>query len=127
MTWEQMWALFDILARRKGCLHHGDCDGSDHLAHGVAREAGWSVAVHPPIDARLRAFCGGDREWVAKPFLERNRDIVDTTIGLIAAPASFDEQLRSGTWATVRYARRRGKRIKIILPDGFVKVEPRRG
>ena len=42
---------------------------------------------------------------------------------LIACPASADEELRSGTWATIRYARRKLKRIYLILPDGTVQEE----
>lgn len=125
MTWEQMCEVFDILSRNKGWLHHGDCVMSDHEAHGIAREAGWSITLHPPTDERQRAFCVGDREWSAKPYLERNRDIVDATIGLIAAPAGFEEELRSGTWSTVRYARTKGKPIKIVMPDGSVRMEAR--
>lgn len=126
MTWEQMCAVFDILSRNHGWLHHGDCVGADHMAHGVAREAGWSVTLHPPTEDRKRAFCVGDRAWFAKPYLERNRDIVDATIGLIATPAGFQEELRSGTWSTVRYARKKGRPIKIVMPDGSVMVEARR-
>lgn len=46
-------------------------------------------------------------ERPAKPYLERNKDIANEGIdGLIAAPSGWVEELRSGTWATVRYARK---------------------
>lgn len=128
MTWGQMQAVFDILIRHSGgWFHHGDCEESDHISHGIAREAGWSIGLHPPIDDRQRAFCEGDLVWPLKPFLDRNRDIVDVTMGLIAVPGGFEEELRSGTWSTVRYARRLGRPIKIVWPDGSVKEEPARG
>ena len=28
------------------------------------------------------------------------------------------ERLRSGTWATVRYARKKGRRVIVVRPDG---------
>jgi len=39
---------------------------------------------------------------------------------LIAASANAVEHLQSGTWSTVRYARRSGRPISIIRPDGTV-------
>jgi len=45
------------------------------------------------------------------PYLSRNRAIVDETEMLIATPAEFTEQQRSGTWSTVRYARACGKKV----------------
>jgi predicted Rossmann fold nucleotide-binding protein DprA/Smf involved in DNA uptake len=52
--------------------------------------------------------------------LDRNRDIVDAAAVLIAAPKEMTETLRSGTWATVRYARKQGKQVWIVWPDGTV-------
>lgn len=54
------------------------------------------------------------------PPLERNHRIVDACDVLIACPKDAQEQLRSGTWATVRYARKQGKRVIVITPDGTV-------
>jgi predicted Rossmann fold nucleotide-binding protein DprA/Smf involved in DNA uptake len=55
-----------------------------------------------------------------KPYLARNRDIVLETIALIAAPAEPLEQIRSGTWSTVRFAKKQGKTVILILPDGTI-------
>ena len=43
--------------------------------------------------------------------------------GLIAAPGGFVEERRSGTWATIRYARQAGRRIWVVKPDGSVSFE----
>jgi hypothetical protein len=86
--------------------------------------------VHPPTDDRKRAFCTGNgADWEPKPYLERNHDIVDETTILIACP-NGEERMRSGTWATVRYARQRilnheGQLTIIISPSGQVTKEGR--
>ena len=50
-----------------------------------------------------------------KPYLDRNRDIVDACEVLLATPDG-PERLRSGTWSTVRYARKIGKPVEVRLP-----------
>jgi hypothetical protein len=41
----------------------------------------------------------------------------------VACPRTDQEQRRSGTWATVRYARKVGKPVLIIGRDGKIKLE----
>lgn len=106
-------------------LHLGDCINADAEAHAEAILLGVKTVGHPPIDGRRRAYCTYDEEREPKPFLERNRDIVrDGVDGLIACPGGFVEEWRSGTWATVRCARKLGRRIWIVRPDGRVIEEP---
>lgn len=99
-------------------LHHGDCIGADAEADAIARELGITVVIHPPSDPKKRAFCAkpGDVVWEPLPYLERNHDIVDEADVVIGTPKSGVEVLRSGTWATIRYARSRGKRTLVIAP-----------
>jgi hypothetical protein len=56
-----------------------------------------------------------------KPYLARNKDIVRATEMLVAAPAQDIEQLRSGTWSTVRFARKMERAVWVILPTGTVR------
>jgi hypothetical protein len=97
-------------------LHHGDCVGADAQAHTVAKELGCPVVLHPPDNPVARAwkFGPGDGMRVPKPYLVRNRDIVRETDILVAGPAQDQEVLRSGTWATVRAARKAGQ-VVILL------------
>lgn len=95
-------------------FHHGDCIGADEQAHTIARELGISIFIHPPFNQTKRAFCQGGTELPMKEYLARNRDIVDSTDMLIALPKTTIEQIRSGTWATIRYARNVNKRIIIL-------------
>ena len=101
-------------------LHHGDCVGADAEAAWIARAFGFRVVCHPPTDDSRRAFAPSDVTLPAEPFLSRNRAIVDACAVLVAAPSSFGEQYRSGTWSTVRYARRVGRRTVVVRPDGSV-------
>lgn len=101
-------------------FHHGDCVGADDDAHRIARKWGARIVIHPPIVGTKRAFLHGDETRESKPYIERNHDIVDETDVLIAAPNSMTERLRSGTWATIRYATKIGKQIYIVYPDGRI-------
>lgn len=105
-------------------FHHGDCVGADYYAHLLARALWFKIWIHPPTDESRRAFCNAMPERIlpAKPFLERNKDIVEATEILIAAPRG-PEEVRSGTWSTVRYARKRGRPIYICWPDGRLTFE----
>lgn len=107
-------------------FHHGDCVGADAEAHEIAYTLGYNISLHSPSDEKKRAFSGFTENryglymrvtvWPAKPYLERNHDIVDACEEMIACPGEPDEVLRSGTWATIRYARKMGVRLIIIRP-----------
>lgn len=125
LTFEQETTLHDLLAEGHGhgYFHHGDCIGSDAEADALAKETGYTRVIHPPLKESKRAFCGMDDDddaivYEPKDYLVRNHDIVDACDILIATPNSDQETLRSGTWATVRYARKVGKPYIIIFPDG---------
>ena len=104
-------------------LHHGDCIGADYEAATLARESGYFITAHPPSDTKKRAYFKSDAYTQPKPYLERNYDIVDATGLLVATPKQNHEVLRSGTWATVRYARKRKKPIVLVYPDGSAEQE----
>lgn len=103
-------------------LHHGDCTGADADAHIIALEMNVNtIVIHPPINEKKRAFCEQADDSVSivivRPpgeYLERNVDIVDECQELIAAPSSMIEKRRSGTWATVRYARKIGRPLMLL-------------
>jgi len=120
LTWHQQSTLDEILQLRGSVFHHGDCVGADSDAHDVAWRYDKRIVIHPPSDDRLRAHRltdhGEYRE--PKPYLDRNRDIVDESDLLIACPRETSEQAKGGTWYTVRYARNQGKPVTIVWPDG---------
>lgn len=130
MSGEQRGALRIFLAGGKGKFHHGLCVGGDADGHHIARDLGYWIVGHPPSNPALRADANlvkCDELRPEKPYLVRNKDIVDETVALIAAPSEPEEQPRGGTWSTVRYARRTGKPIILILPNGkIVQTSPQR-
>lgn len=106
---------------------HGDCIGIDSLSHGFARKH-FHIAIYPSDSAeeKNRAFCEriigfghlGGHSYLPRPSLVRNRLMVDISIVLVALPKTEGEELRSGTWATIRYARSIKTPHLIIWPDG---------
>ena len=101
-------------------FHHGDCIGADADAHRLMQIYFPNVEIkkHPPKDPKKRAFCPGGFCYSEKPYILRNHMIVDSTDLMIATPDGESEELRSGTWSTIRYAKKINKDIKIIVPDG---------
>jgi hypothetical protein len=123
MTDAQKGALREYLDGGSGEFHHGDCIGSDSEAHDIADECGYGIILHPPTNYSKRAWRDVPMHMMRpeRPYLTQNKDIVNDTVALIATPADAEEQVRSGTWSTVRYARRMGKTVVLILPDGTVR------
>lgn len=97
-------------------FHHGDCIGADEQAHNIANECGYRILIHPPNRDTYRAHCDGFA-FMVKEYLERNRDIVNACDVLLACPPTNYHILKSGTWYTVRYAKKIKKDIKIIYPS----------
>jgi len=103
--------------------HHGDCIGADQEFHEILEKLGTDkIIIHPPIKKNKRAFCKAKTICEPKEYLDRNKDIVNESEILIATPKEFYEQLRSGTWSTVRYAKKNKKRVFIIYPNGIMRL-----
>lgn len=100
-------------------FHHGDCIGADAQAQTIVETfVGYDrIWIHPPIISTKRAWCRGEHILPVRPYLKRNHDIVDYCDILIACPRTSNEEMRSGTWATIRYARsKENVLVKIIWP-----------
>ena len=114
-AFEELFFLLNPVA-----LLHGCCLGADKQAHDLAYPT-VRVEAFPPVDKFL-AFnpIGASTVHPEDKFLDRNKKIVDNSTILIATPRDFNEELRSGTWSTIRYAKNLGKGIYIIYPDGRI-------
>lgn len=97
--------------------HHGDCIGADDVFHQICLELQIPVVLHPPTDASKRVFSkDAEQTLPARDYLDRNHDIVDASDEMIVVPGENKQKLRSGTWATYRYATKRGKTTHLITP-----------
>jgi hypothetical protein len=98
--------------------HIGDCAGADEQFHRFvsSRVQRPKLVGHPPILTEYRAFCTYDEEWMPKNYLDRDRDIVDCSDLLIAAPKSHKPDTRSGTWYTINYALKVGVPVLVVTP-----------
>lgn len=126
MTAQQRAALGGVFAAMSPALfRHGCCVGADAQAAVMADALTPRPTIfgHPSdisqmtSDAAL-AVC--DDTAQPEPPLDRNRHIVDGCDVLVACPKGYAEEQRSGTWATVRFARKVGRPVTIIWPDGRV-------
>jgi hypothetical protein len=119
LTVKQMEGISDAirgLPAMDHTFHHGDCIGADEYAAAVAHLYGLHVTAHPPSNQKYRAHAvWSDQILPEKPYLARNHDIVNASDALIACPDG-PESLRSGTWATVRYAQKKRIPIVILMP-----------
>lgn len=118
--------VMDELAPAEG--HHGDCIGSDATFHTFCKLFSCYTVGHPGVDrhgyALTRAYCDVDESLPELPYLVRDKVIVEASKILIATPRMMMEEVRSGTWTTVRYARKlKNRTIHIVYPDGSRKVE----
>ncbi len=111
------------MAERQGTkihFHHGDCMGADANAHDIVQNIKYTfpfvvlIYVHPPLDGRKRAYRQGDFMMPTKPYIERNHDIVDACSLLFVTPKTNVEEIRSGTWATYRYAMKKGVPVYMV-------------
>ncbi len=113
----------DVFIARFERLHEGDCIGADERMVDIFRDH-MIIIAHPPINEDKRAFAWYDEIREPKEDIPRNHDIVDESGLLIATPKEPEEVVRSGTWATVRYAANVGVRAIIIAPDGTYERRP---
>lgn len=127
MTFEQKPAFEKVLSDIEEFeqFHHGDCVGVDAESHDIVRaiSSDIEIVVWPPKKYRWRAFKKGEIIQKEHDYITRDHYIVDSCYMLIAGPNSMKEKIRSGTWATVRYARSKNKMITIIYPDGTIARE----
>ena len=96
-------------------FHVGDCVGSDTDAFNLIKEhvSGCKTFGHIPSNKSMRSYLHYDVTEKPIDYLKRNQHIVNACDVLIATPEGA-ETLRSGTWATIRYARKIGKKVIIL-------------
>jgi hypothetical protein len=100
-------------------FHTGDCIGADVDATKLAEALGCWTVGHPPTDEKKRANLWYHSRREPAPYLTRNRHIVDACdLLIVAVRTQVHDRCRDGFCATYRCARRQGRPITVILPDG---------
>lgn len=101
---------------------HGMCIGADEQFHYICRRYPIFIVGHPGMDSLGRSpmtvYVDVDVLCEKKLYLDRNTDIATYCDVLVATPKEYEEELRSGTWSTIRRGRKQHKRIIIVYPDG---------
>lgn len=116
---------YELHALGPSIVVHGDCLGGDYDVDCICIELGIPRGVRPCTLEDMRAHCerrGARVLAEPKPPMQRNRDIVADVDVLIGCPPN-DVPLKrgSGTWATIRYGRRKaGMLVVVVFPDGRV-------
>lgn len=113
--------IFHIMELQPIEVHYGMCIGADDEMYNIIKNCfpNCKIIGHPPINKSKYAHRECDEYRQPKEYLIRNHDIVDETDLLIACPFEDDEVLRSGTWATIRYGKKKlGKNNVIIIERG---------
>jgi len=102
---------------------HGDCIGADADFNTVCISLNLKTWIRPCTLKDLRAYCDG--EVIADPVkpMKRNQAIVTQSTVMVACPPNDKELKRSGTWATIRMARRAKKPLYILFPGGKIQIE----
>lgn len=136
---KQRNALREMIRELQPCYwHHGACLGSDE--DGVIEVVAWERRMAQVVQIvawpGLYARSPGDKSMQSKVALRlsdevmpdqghfnRNKRIVHECQLLVACPPAMTELSQGGTWFTIRHARKKGKAIAIIWPDGTVSKE----
>lgn len=121
--------LSDLRTDDVDWLLHGCCTGGDEQLALRARRLGYLLHGLPGrglLDP-ARSLILNDRldpvPSTKTPELTRNRHIVAAVGVLLAGPSGFTEERRSGTWATIRYAKAARLPLIIVYPDGTKNTE----
>jgi len=128
MTMNQRTTFVKLVSKMKiEELHQGKCQGVDESAVEIVSKLFPKAVIHdyPSNDKAIiyeTIYPVKSRriKHKRKPALKRNHDVVDACDLLIACPHTKKEVLRSGTWATIRYAKKVNKKMIIINPNGDV-------
>ena len=126
---EDQYEILGNLIRSYADLHnnvfgvHGDCVGADASFDALCKVHKVPTAIRPCTFSSLRAYCKGEILAEPKRPMQRNREIVADADVLFGCPPNKEPIKKgSGTWATIRMAKKAGIKHYIIYPDGDLDV-----
>lgn len=111
----------ELILSGYGQVVHGNCVGADAQFDAIARDWGLEPACYPAVTGSLQANTGAVPIAPPDSPMRRNRAIVADAGVMIACPPNDTPIKRgSGTWATIGFAKKAGKPLAIVFPDGRV-------
>lgn len=115
-------SLFD---KYGNVFRHGDCIGVDDEMGNIVSQlySDVKIFIHPPSNPKYRAFNSFGSILPEEPYLTRDHKMVDMADFFLGFPKGMEQELRSGTWATIRYARKVKRSGMVIYPDGQAVLE----
>lgn len=120
------WLTLRALNANSNTGFHGCCVGGDDEFDSIIAKLGFKRVGFPSNLYGKRVpnevLQARGPIVIAEPDspLRRNRLVVRQGAILLAAPAQMAEVLRSGTWATIRYAEKVKRPIVMFMPDGSI-------
>lgn len=106
-------------------FRHGGCVGADRQFHSLVRDLwgiGARLVVHPMLAAaEVCDWYDADELLEPRDNRTRNAALVRASTLMLACPGGAEDapdQLRSGTWQTVRLARAAGVPVVVFWPHG---------
>lgn len=117
---EQVYHRLKTWSPNLVAIHHGGCTGADTEFHEACYELSLLKLVHvwPSNLPKKQGRLVGSGFKVNSPSdpLFRNKAMVERSGIVLATPGEHYELLRSGTWATIRYAKELGMAVDVIFP-----------
>ena len=111
-------ALFNSEKYNVTHIFHGGCIGADIDFHDMCF-GHTKIVVYPGHSAKdpenmenRGEIQGADTVYVSQTHFKRNRDIVDNCDVLFATP--YNDNGQGGTWYTINYAKKVGKKVIIF-------------
>jgi hypothetical protein len=125
MTEWQVRALRELLQlMQPDAFFHNGMIGATAQAHAIARGLDLQIVIIPPKNTDLRAKLEGAIQIeTPEDFNDSLDHVIEDSHIVIFTPREEVEKLRSGTWRSIRQAKREGKSVYIIFPDGRLKVD----
>lgn len=117
-----------LIDNEPAVLSHGGCIGADDEVDSICDELGIIRVIRPgPEGPKSLSKEHFEKRTLgptlvihprSQSYLDRNKLIVRDGEILLATPKEEQEVLRSGTWATIRYAKKLKRTIKYFWPKG---------
>lgn len=119
---QRLWVTFFLKEHQVNVLHHGDCVGGDDELAKMFHQKGTYVIAHPAHTInKYKAKCQiNDLILSPDDTLARNQTIVRHSELVLGFPYTIEEEVRSGTWFTIRHAKKLKVPVLVIKPNGEV-------